>query len=471
MKSKIKITVLFLFLLGACQKEPIGDTIPTQNATDKITLTLSEAKNFISSIYQDSSKALTKIKIDWQLAESEPMRAGNKWTILLQGQPTYQNYKQGYRKLVIFRNSESQKIVAKILEIIPDAIYLQKNRIASASDFTGRVFAYDLNYKLTGGRLYSGGKPVGLIKQFTEEGQIEEANKMLKDVNPYSGIQGKVMLMMAIETCEWIQDSYIDAEGDFTVHSTKICSTTYFDGGGDGGFYDGVGSTGNSSDSVGGGGGGGSTGTSSAPPPSNLPQEDKNPVNPKEMMECFSNISSPNAAFVVRVYVVEPQPGTSFNVGANSFGHVAISLTKSSGAESITQTIGYYPTGTGLDKLSSKSQIIDNGFDSYNMSSTYYISGESFQKVIDFVSNPNKNYHFTDYNCSAFVYGAGQAAGIPIPNPTTQIGLSGPGGAGYAMTPAGMASALREQKANNPNMDLNQAGGKIPESKGPCNIK
>lgn len=107
-------------------------------------------------------------------------------------------------------------------------------------------------------------------------------------------------------------------------------------------------------------------------------------------------------------------------------------------------------------------------FDSYNISATYYVTGESFQKVIDYVSNPPTNYHFTDYNCSAFVYGAGQAGSIPIPDPTTQIGLGGPGGAGFAKTPAGMASALREQKINNPKSDINEAGGKIPESHGPC---
>ncbi len=186
-------------------------------------------------------------------------------------------------------------------------------------------------------------------------------------------------------------------------------------------------------------------------------------------MECFSQLTSPNAAFVVRVYVVEPQPGTSFNVGANSFGHVAISLSKTCGNTTITQTIGFYPTGAGLDKLDSKSQIIDNSYDEYNISSTYYVTSESFQKVINYISNPPQQYHFTDFNCSAFVYGAGQAGGIPIPDPTTMIGISGPGGAGYAKTPAGMASALRQQRVSNPNSDINEGGGNIPKSNGPCN--
>ncbi|WP_316795087.1 hypothetical protein [Pedobacter agri] len=89
--------------------------------------------------------------------------------------------------------------------------------------------------------------------------------------------------------------------------------------------------------------------------------------------------------------------------------------------------------------------------------------------MINYISNPPQQYHFTDFNCSAFVYGAGQAGGIPIPDPTTMIGISGPGGAGYAKTPAGMASALRQQRVSNPNSDINEGGGNIPKSNGPCN--
>lgn len=470
MNSKLKISALLLLLTVACKKEPNSNDNLEQNTTNKTTLTLNEAKDFVSTVNPDSSKALATIKIDWKRARNELTSNGNKWTIPLEGQPTYQNYKQGYRELVIVRTGETQDIKAKILEIIPDAIYLQKNRTATAADFTGRVFEYNLNYKLTGGRLYSGGKPVGRIQQFTQQEQIDQANQMLKEPNPFSGTQGRLMKMMAVETCAWLQDWYIDAEGDFTVHSTQVCSNSYFDdgAGGGGSYYDGVGGgTGGTT----GGGSGGNSGSTSPPAPSNLPGEDKNPVNPMEMMKCFSKITNLNAAFVVKVYVIEPQPGTSFNVGSNSFGHVAISLSKTSGTTTITQTVGFYPTGSGLEKLSSKSKMIDNGFDAYDLSTTYYVSGDNFQKLINFIGDPPKNYHFTDYNCSAFVYDAGRFSSIPIPDPTTQIGIAGPGGAGFAKTPAGMASALREQKANNPNMDLNEGGGRIPESNGPCNIQ
>jgi len=461
MNTKLKQFALLILLVIGCKKEPIENVETQNNLPSQTNLTLDDAKAFIANTPGDSSKFLKKTRLNWDSAYSR----GRNWVVRLKGQPMYQRYAQGYRELTISRNKQNQFIEARILEIIPDAIYLQKTGKSEAETFTGRVFEYDLNYKLKGGRLFSEGKLVGEIKQLSKEEKIQNANNSLNKLHSLNGMQGKIMLAIA-QTCSWVQSSYVDAEGDFTVHSERICSYSFTQDNMPS-MYDGIG--GGNSNYSGGGGGSSYPSTPSAPPPSNLPGENNNKVDPKKMMDCFSQISDPNAAFVVRVYVVEPQPGTSFNVGENSFGHVAISLSKTSGTTTITQTIGFYPTGSGLDKLSSQSQVKDNGDIHYDVSSTYYVDSGSFQKVIDYISNPPTNYHFTDFNCSAFVYGAGQAGGIPIPDPTTQIGISGPGGAGYAKTPAGMASALREQKANNPNRDTNEAGGNIPESKGPCN--
>lgn len=473
MKTKLKIFAIFLFAFSACKKDSTEQLNPVQASTE-INLTLADAKSYIEQQrkHQTSDSSIIKsLQLDWQTATNTKTKDGNIWKLNLTGRPVYQGVEQGYRQLAIKRNTKTEEINARIIEVIPDAIYLQKGNVRN-SNFTGRIFEYDLAYKLTGGQLYSDGKQVGEIGP--KENFEQQKKGVLGDLNPLSGAQGKLMRMQVIESCAWYQDSYVDAKGDFTVHSERICSYSFFDdgmsfwGGGDGGGT----SYGGDSSGSGGGGGGSSSPSNPTPPPpapSNLPGENNNKVDPKKMMECFSQITNPNAAFVVRVYVVEPQPGTSFNVGANSFGHVAISLSKTSGNTTITQTIGFYPTGSGLDKLDSKSQVLVNGDIQYNIGATYYVNNESFQKVINYISNPPMQYHFTDFNCSAFVYEAGQAGGIPIPDPTTAIGISGPGGAGYAKTPAGMASALREQKANNPNSDINEGGGNIPGSKGECN--
>ena len=103
------------------------------------------------------------------------------------------------------------------------------------------------------------------------------------------------------------------------------------------------------------------------------------------------------------------------------------------------------------------------------MASSYFTDAANFQKIINYVSNPPTGYHFTDYNCATFAYYAASAGGLGLPNPTTQIGFAGPGGAGTAMTPSGMATALRAQKTANPNANITSGGGTAPASKGECN--
>lgn len=285
MNTRLKLTTIIFMLLSACHKDPINGELSAEKPVQQTSLSLEDAKAYIDQIEPDSGKVLSKISVDWKLAKNDSTKSGNKWTILLDGQPIYQGYKQGYRELVILRDKKSHKISAKILEIIPEAIYLQTKRKTSASDFTGRVFEYDLNYNLTGGRLYSGGKRVGLISKQSPKDLLDHANQKLREANPFKGVQGKLMLM-AVETCTWQQDYYIDANGDFTVHATQVCSTTYIgDGGSGGGYYDGVGS--GSPEPQQGGGGGGSSPSSSPPSPSNLPGENNNTVDPREMMECL----------------------------------------------------------------------------------------------------------------------------------------------------------------------------------------
>jgi hypothetical protein len=472
MKNHIKLLTLIIIFFSACKKESIKQSDSSSPVPPKITLSKADAMEYIQNQRKenpDPNFILNKRKIDLRKARNVNTLDGNIWKINLKGQPIYQKIKQGYRQIAIKRNKETKAIEARILEVIPDAIYLQKGKNISTGTFTGRVFQYDLDYRLIDGQIYSDGKQIGKIAAKKKPEELPRSVS-LKDLNPLKGIQGKTMLLQLSQSCDWYQDYYVDAEGTLTIHSEMICSYTVYDTGGN--FYAGGGIPSTGGDSGGQtGGGGGSTppeSPSEPPPPSNLPGENNEKVDPKEMMKCFSAIADPNAAFVIKVYVVEPQPGTSFNVGANSFGHVAISLSKTSGNTTITQTVGFYPTGSGLEKLDSRSQMIDNGDIAYNISSTYNVNNESFQKVVGYISNPPQNYHFTDFNCSAFVYSAGQAGGIPIPDPTTQIGLGGPGGAGFARTPAGLAGALRAQKAANPNLDINEGGGRIPGSKGPC---
>ncbi|RQO77746.1 hypothetical protein DBR40_07160 [Pedobacter sp. KBW01] len=462
-------------LLASCKKQEAGISANAkqQNAQalskdEVISFLNNQIKTAKQNPADSNSHFLINIKADYRKLYRRKSPSPGSWNLPLEGSPTYHGQKLGYRKLHIFRDSTTKKVTAEVIEVLPDPIALQLGQINGPQHFSGKIFRYNLSYHLSSGAILSNGKTTGEIRP----GPAPFREHLLNSPVPIKGSSSNDPLMLAIvASCSWSQDWYIDGEGSLTIHSSMSCSYSFYQdcmwsiyddfGGGGGGNYD----------YEYGSGGSGSTGpsTPATPEPSNLPMEDAKPVDPEKMMDCFALITTPNAAFTVRVLVVEPFAGTSFNLGPNSFGHVAIQLSKTGNGQTITQTIGLYPTGTGLAKLESRGQILDNGDLKYDLGATYAVNSETFNKLISYIGGERKDYHFTDFNCASYVYQAGQAAGINIPNPITNVGISGPGGAGFADTPAGMAAALREQKAKNPGMDLNQGGGKASPSKGPCN--
>ncbi|MFC4213358.1 hypothetical protein ACFOWA_19355 [Pedobacter lithocola] len=468
MKKKIQFIVLFMLTLSACKKETVVDKEPVPV---KENITISEALDWLSD-QSDTSAYIKKYPIRLDDAKSVSTSNGNRIVIPIPGQPTYQNTKQGYRQLSIEKDIKTNKIEGKFLEIIPDALYFQAKQKVDVSDFTGRIFVYNLNYSLEKGAIFKNGKQIGESRPSTKSEKLAFAENKTQlpllatfEQNRTSA-NGKIALARMIEACVWLQTSYVDAEGIFTIYAEKYCEYYYLDDGGGGGNYN---DSGINYETPSGGGGGGSTSAPAPPAASNIPGENNNNVDPKKMVECFGNVPSTGAAFQVKVLVVEPMPGTFFNVGPNSFGHVAIQLTKVNGDKSVTQTLGFYGSGSGLDKLISPSTIKDNGDIEYNMDASYFTDAGSFQKILDYVSNPPKDYHFTDFNCAAFVYNAAKAGNLPVPNPTTTFGFGGPGGVGSGMSPAGWGSALRSEMKANPNShNISEGGGTAPASKGEC---
>jgi len=247
-----------------------------------------------------------------------------------------------------------------------------------------------------------------------------------------------------------------------TVHSERICDDLVIDDGAGGGVSGSGDYLGHGSSS-----GGASGAPASDPPPvSNLPGESGPAVDPKKLMECFGNVASAGAKMTVTVYVQEPFPGTSFNIGPNSVGHVAIGLTKTNGSSSVTQVLGFYPDATGLDKMHAPSKILVNNSLDYNVSISYTVSSDNFNKIMNYVANPPATYDLTDFNCTSFVYFACKTGNVTLPNPYTTVGIPMPTGPTSAMTPAGLGQSISLQKGKS---NVNTNGGTTPNSKGPCN--
>ncbi|MDO3641338.1 hypothetical protein [Mucilaginibacter sp. L3T2-6] len=281
MKRKIIYSCLTLFIiLQGCKKDtPV--TQPARQATDTTTLSLAAARNWFNNQpapsagkNQNSASqtfSLRKLTVAWDKVTSNTNAAGNYWLAATGGSPTIGKYLTGYRKIAFFKTG-NHAVTARILEIIPDGLYLQLKQKATTADFTGRLFIYDTNYHLLGGKIFSGGKLAGEIKPQKNQTQ----NNTLHTDN-----------MQTITACEWHDSNYINAEGELVIYSEQVCTDTTIDDG-QGDFDGGTG------DYLGNESGGGAT-SSTAPPVSNLPGENGPGVNPKSLMDCFGNIPDAGA--------------------------------------------------------------------------------------------------------------------------------------------------------------------------------
>jgi hypothetical protein len=441
MKAKFIYSLLFLSLLTACQKDreaPVMTAKPDW-------LTLGEVKAWYGSPADSGRQTnsggfdLHRLKVDFRQARAVHA-AKTWWAVPLPGRPVFQGLAQGYRKLAFFRQPGGV-IGARILEVVPDGLYLQLRKRGDPLKFTGRVFVYDQSYHFLKGAVWANGKLIGVLRPGASR-ELQTNSQLYED-------------------CQWYQSGYMSADGEYTVFAERRCEpVTYDDGesllptsGGEPDF------------GQGGGGDGGSTAPGAAddaPAIAELPGETGPAIDPKEYMRCFGTLPDAGSSLRVTVYVQEPFPGTNFNVGPNSVGHVAIGLSKSYGGSTITQVVGFYPNATGLDKLAAPSKINDNSALEYNVSISYEVSAANFNKIVDYVATPPFKYSLVNFNCTNFVYSACQAGGITLPNPYQPLLF----GATEAMTPGVLGLSI----GNLPDApNINKAGGTAPNSKGPCN--
>jgi hypothetical protein len=438
MKKTMMIAMILCCVITACRKDDMVNSsavAPAEGADTAQSLSLQNVKDWFA---RQGTKD-PGIKMDWTNAEQATWGDRRYWLVPMPGQPEMNGVKQGYRKAAFLRDT-SGNISARFLDIIPDAAYFQRKGRVSTADFTGRVFIYNMDDHLLSGRVYIDGKQAGEIK-------------------PSNGEKVHTDQLQIVESCQWHDSSYTDADGVLVIYSEKICSYDVYDDG----F--------NPTEGASGGGVSVPTdedpvapqaGNGGAPPqPAELPGEDGEKIDPKSYMDCFSTLPDIGSKMTITVYVQEPAPGLPFNVGSNSVGHTAIGLTKTYNGQSITQVVGFYPDATGKDKIHAPSRILDNSDLGYSVSIKYDVIASNFNKIAAFISNPPATYDVFSYNCTNFAFDACKSGGITLPNPVGNMGLAQTG-----MLPGALGNSIRNLTgvANN---DTN--GGVVGTTHGPCN--
>lgn len=212
---------------------------------------------------------------------------------------------------------------------------------------------------------------------------------------------------------------------------------------------------------------------------------DQQAINLNEYLRCFDNISDAGASYSINVMVdipVDANPNSLINVGATglSVGHVFLSITKSNGPNSVTQTLGFYPASDykSLTLTPVTSKLADDGKSGANheFNAAITLNGwntAEFKALLNQLRlNSTMKYEIDGFNCANFV---GSSLNAVKPNSLNSVSTTGinPLNPTELITipwsPNGVYKALVDQKASNPALPIttgvvNRSGN----SSGPC---
>src|ERR1700722_9284093 len=131
MKTKLISMLLIMSVILSCRKDQQSTTLNHANSSSDSLQTLSLAqvkdwygKNISNSGSQKNLNAvvttggkktfsLSSLPFTWDKIQSITNKKGNYWLVYLDGQPTFKNVKQGYRKLAFIKDSTG-KIQSRI---------------------------------------------------------------------------------------------------------------------------------------------------------------------------------------------------------------------------------------------------------------------------------------------------------------------------------------------------------------------
>lgn len=171
--------------------------------------------------------------------------------------------------------------------------------------------------------------------------------------------------------------------------------------------------------------------------------------------ECFNNVpDNGSTVYNVKLYTEladKNRPGALLNSSLIP-GHTFITMTKTNGAITVSETFGFYPESAtkASFQLPVKSMVVDNQDHAYDASLTMTVTANQFTAMMNTAVNKAKNkYDMTEYNCTNFaldVFNQGRSTSLNVPD---NIGIIT--GKNYGKTPTGLYEVVKNMQTNGVN--------------------
>lgn len=137
--------------------------------------------------------------------------------------------------------------------------------------------------------------------------------------------------------------------------------------------------------------------------------ENEPQVSLQSLFNCFAQIPDAGATYSVKLNVDLPVNSiwnAPFNLTKKSPGHTFLTLTKTNGTQTISQSVGFYPIGSGGNPINPTAPggFKNNGYPDheYNAAITAYnVSASQFTMVMNnLLSHENDTYNISNNNCT-----------------------------------------------------------------------
>ena len=198
---------------------------------------------------------------------------------------------------------------------------------------------------------------------------------------------------------------------------------------------------------------------------------DRAEIDLAKYFNCFNNISDNGATYTIKLCTDLPSNDDpdKLIVGLTP-GHTYLTIKKTNGSQSVTQSFGFYPESGPLSVFGGPvaSEVNDDGDHEYNASIIIGMTQSQFNSVKSLaLSYASSNYDLNDFNCADFaldIFNSIRTTPIDIPDSETSIH-------NYKTTPNGIYSTLKAMKDNNhaEAASIYVGATNSPVSYGPCN--
>jgi hypothetical protein len=177
-----------------------------------------------------------------------------------------------------------------------------------------------------------------------------------------------------------------------------------------------------------------------------------------QLFNCFNQIPDNGAFYSIKIYADVPVNDHPYFLTDGGFnpGHSFISLTKTNGSQSITQSFGFYPINgrKSVSMLPGDSKIVNNAGHEYDASMEMTISASDFNIAKTKAKSlaDTKQYDLDGYNCTDFAVDVFNS--VRPNDPIIVPDWFGPEtGKNFGTTPNGLFYHLRS-RVNNPLVNI-----------------